>query len=99
MTTKFDQFCSEVLGENMMAATPKVTSTIQNKQTPTAATPTTPQQQHVAPNSNQQQDPELLKAFETLTKHAANNQEHQKAIAALQQLLAAQQQNAANQPA
>ena len=95
----FDELCASYLGENVppTPAAPKLVTTPSPNQ---PAQPTTNnQQQNVAPNSNQQQDPELLKAFETLTKHAANNQEHQKAILALQQLLAAQQSNATNQPA
>ena len=78
-----------------MAATPSP-----NQQKPGQPAPTTPPQpgQPAQPNAaTPQLDPELAKAFETLTKHAGANQDHAKAVTALQQLMAAQQQNAANQ--
>lgn len=99
MTKTFDSICNKILGETLMAPTPG-----QNQPQPAA-----PGQQPAAPGQQpkpavpgqpvQQPDPELAKAFETLTKHAANNQDHVKAITALQQLMTAQQQNAANKQA
>jgi hypothetical protein len=93
MTKTFDSICQKILGETLMSATPKP------GQAPNPAQPN--QQQGTSPNAPnqpaQQNDTELAKAFETLTKHAANNQDHIKAITALQQLLTAQQQNATQQ--
>jgi hypothetical protein len=95
MTKNFDSICNKILGETILSVTPSP-----NQQKPSQ--PTTPQpgqpNQPAQPNaSTPQLDPELAKAFETLTKHAGNNQDHAKAVTALQQLMAAQQQNAANQ--
>lgn len=99
MTKNFDSICQKILGETVTAPAqpnqPGQTTNQSNQpgQTTKPATPaaTPPAATPAAPN------PELTKAFETLTKHAANNQDHVKAIAALQQLLTAQQ-NAANKP-
>lgn len=95
MTKNFDSICNKILGETILSVTPSP-----NQQKPGQPAPATPPQpgQPTQPNTaNQQIDPELAKAFETLTKHAGNNQDHAKAVTALQQLMAAQQQNAANQ--
>jgi len=95
MTKTFDAICKGILKEMVTAPTQG-----QPAQPGTPAATPVPGQQPAQPNQSgqpQQPDPELAKAFETLTKHAANNQDHIKAITALQQLLTAQQQNAANQ--
>ena len=97
MTKTFDSFCQKILGETLMAATPAQPQ--KPGQPPVPGQPQKPGQPAVPGQPTQQADPELAKAFETLTKHAANNQNHVKAITALQQLLTAQQQNAANKPA
>lgn len=105
MTKTFDEICNGILSEMVTAPN--------QQQKPNQNQPQQPGQQPApgagAPaaiqnntqnNTPQQTTPdELTKAFETLNKHAANNQEHMKAIAALQQLLIAQQQNAAVKPA
>ncbi len=92
MTKTFDQICKGILGE--MVTTPTA---------PTMA-PGQPQKPAPAPGqptSNQQQpNPELAKAFETLTKHAnevTKDPAHQEAIKALQTLLTVQQQKTAQQ--
>lgn len=103
MTKNFDQICKGILGEMI---TPPVQPQKPGQPavgapTPQAGAPAAIQnnvQNNSAQNTAQQPANELTKAFETLTKHAANNQDHVKAIAALQQLLTVQQQNAANQP-
>ena len=102
MKKSFDQLFNEIIGENILGQAPKIATTN------TANTPNQPQQNQPATNQqNQQQqpDPEVENAFKTLLTKAGANPEHQKAIQALQQLLAQQQQqqqqqqNAANKPA
>jgi hypothetical protein len=104
MKKSFDQLFNEVLGQNILGQAPKIATTN------TANKPNQPQQnqpasnQQAQQNQQQQPDPELENAFKTLLTKAGANPEHQKAIQALQQLLAQQQQqqqqqNAANKPA
>lgn len=98
MTKTFDAICKNILKEMVTAPVQGQPAQPGTPTTTPTATPV-PGQQPTQPGQPQQPDPEIAKAFETLTKHAANNQDHIKAITALQQLLTAQQQNAANQQA
>ena len=103
MTKNFDQICKGILGEMITPQNQQQQQKPAQPQQPApgAGAPTAIQnnvQNNGTQNTAQQPANDLMKAFETLTKHAANNQDHVKAIAALQQLLTAQQQNAANQP-
>jgi len=102
MKKSFDQLFNEVLGQNILGQAPKIATTN------TANKPNQPQQnqpasnQQAQQNQQQQPDPELENAFKTIldkVTKAGANPEHQQAVQALQQLLAQQQQNAANKPA
>lgn len=107
MTKTFDEICKGILGEMITTPNQQQKPNPNQPQQPAQKPGQTPApgagapaaiQNNVQNNTPQQTPDELTKAFETLNKHAANNQDQIKAIAALQQLLTAQQQNAANQP-
>ncbi len=104
MTKTFDEICNGILSEMVTAPNQQQKPNPNQPQQP--AQPTAPGagapaaiQNNTQNNTTQQSPEELTKAFEVLNKHAANNQDQMKAIAALQQLLTAQQQNAAIKPA
>jgi hypothetical protein len=94
MKKTFDQICADILGETLQ---PNAQNNATQQQPPAG-------QQYqktppIAPKQpGQQTDPEVESAFKTLLAKAGQNQDQQKAIQALQQLLT-QQQNAANKPA
>lgn len=92
MTKNFDSICQRILGETVVSPAQPAQQGQPTKTLNQSTSTTTP------PTSATASNDEVTKAFDTLTKHAANNQEHVKALAALQQLMTAQQQNAANKP-
>jgi len=96
MTKTFDELCASVLGEGFGVVP---TQKPQQPDQQTANTTNTTTQQPSQPQQNAQPDAEVENAFKTLMAKAGQNPEQLKAIQALQQLLAQQQQNAANKPA
>jgi hypothetical protein len=104
MTKNFDEICKGILGEMVASPAQQQQKPTQPQQpAPGAGAPAAIQnnvQNNAAPQPTQANQPnnEIAKAFEVLTKHVKNNQDQLKAVTALQQLLTAQQQNAANQP-
>lgn len=107
MTKTFDEICNGILGEMInppaQQQQQKPAQPQQPGQQPAPGTgaPAAIQnnvQNNSAQNNAQQPNNDLAKAFEVLTKHVGNNQDQLKAVTALQQLLTAQQQNAANKP-